>query len=210
MAMLYTTSEMLDYMELRYGKGDATARANMLKWLQQAERDLWRQGDWWFREEEVEYTFAVAVGKYSLAQEVSDVIDMFNADGTLMEKIPERTWRANYRATALAALGTPNRWTLDPRSSSDQTLVMRIYPLPVTGKTAARMVRELRAATLLDSTDNQSAFPVNDRPAVCLHALKHMAQHEGKPEMAAQFDADEKEVLQAVRAANAAHKAGNT
>ena len=210
MAMLYTTSEMLDYMELRYGKGDTTARANMLKWLQQAERELWREEDWWFVEEEVEFTFAVAVGRYSLEDKVSEVKAMFNSDGVLMDKLSEQTWRANYRATALTAVGTPGSWSYEPRVADTQVLVIRIYPMPTTAKTAGRMVRELRPTTLQDSSENQSGFPENDRVVVCIRALKHMAQHEGKLELFGSFEADEAKLLEAMRAANARHKAGNT
>lgn len=203
MAAIDDTAAMIDYMLLQYGKDieiAADGRADLLKWLQDAEQFIYAMGPWHWRQEEVtSFTFAVNVQTYTLDETYQDILFLFNANGDVMFKTPWPIFSRYYRNLDVSTtVGMPTRWSWIPREEpSPNSLAIAIWPVPQTdpNHTTTRIIREKKFKTLTDSATNYSFVPYNYRIVVPLKAMKLLARHEGKLDLVAQIDKDFQTVL---------------
>lgn len=201
---LKSTQDYVSYMLQTYGRNVANAtteRAILLNWLQAAEQELWIGAPWSFRRER--QTIAFDPGVYTLTiADAANITELFNHLGNRVDKLPYRTYYANYGASAVAALTdsteAPRRWTILPRESTTLSFVIQFWPCPLAGQEAGAVEVDRKAAVLADSSTNYSGFPEDMRIVVALKALRNMARHQGQLNLDQVISADLQAALNSI------------
>lgn len=184
---------------------DTTARASMLIWLQQAEYELFNADDWYFRYEEVTFSFTDADSDYSIPAGYASLKELRNADGQTMAKIPWRTGRRVYKASSVT--GPPEVWWIEPRITATQQPNIYVWPIPDSTENGVA-IYELYPQTLADDAASYSRFPDGERSVVTLRALELLAINEGKPDMAQMFKNEKDGLLARLQQKNGAMTRG--
>ena len=205
---LKSTQDYISYALQTYGRNLANAtteRANILNWMQAAEQELWIAAPWSFRKERIAVAFTPGDNQLNFA-DAANILELFNATGNKVDKIPYRTFYANYGASAVAALTdateAPKRWTFLPRESTTQVMVIQFWPTPLTGQESGAADIEKKAAVLTDSATSYSNFPEDIRIVVMLKALKNIARHQNQMNLEQLIDADIKTALTSIAGAD--------
>lgn len=205
---LESTQDYVSYMLQTYGRNVANAtaeRAILLNWLQAAEQELWIAAPWSFRRERQAVSFTPGTYTMTIA-DAQSIFELFNHLGSRVDKIPYRSYLANYGASAAAALvdatEAPTRWTILPRETSTQLFVIQFWPCPTTGQESGAIEIDKKAAVLTDASTSFSGFPEDMRIVVALKGLRNMARHQGQLALDQAIDADLKAALTSIAGAD--------
>lgn len=171
------TEEAINYLVLRWKKDDATSRAKMLRWLQDAEDIIWNTDDWWFSRDEESLSWTTGNATYSSPSGTTKILHVVDASGAALDRIPYPTFLSLYRSST--ATGTPTVWTVDSRNPSTGVLTIRFWPKP-DANTSATLTRKIAQADLTDSNTSVSNVPREYRNAHLYYALHLMALDEGQ------------------------------
>ena len=191
------TEEMINYLLVRWKKSDSTERARMLKWLQEAEDNIWNAGDWWFALAESYVTFANATATVAFATSITRVCHIIDSSGNVLDQIPYGTFYSLYRNSA--STGTPQVWTVVSRASSG-AITIRLWPTPSSTVTTNVALCKTQQATLTDASSSVSNVPREYRNAHLYYAQWNMALDEGQGEEAARWETRWKEKLSDIAA----------
>lgn len=191
MAIVSDTASMIDYMTIRYGRhvrSSAIQRADLLAWLQAADQEIWLIAPWSWREIEASLTVSTGVTVYTLDDaSYTDMLDLYNETGDQVQKMPERIFHRYYRnANALDVTGEPVRWGWLARDA-DGVPKFAVWPSPASTYTF-KAVYVRNQVALEDAADNFTWIPPDYRIILPMKAIKMLAVHEGKVDLAAQMD----------------------
>ena len=179
------TSAILDFLAQEYGADDATTRAKLLRWLQVAVAEVWGAADWWWKREEISFSFTAGTAVYTLPVLTEGIISVFDGDGSPVLYVPLETWDQVYRASAVTEVN-PLVWTVTSRDMGTGALIFRVWPIPSAG-TMGRMVRRVRDVALADSALNRSRVPVDFVHVPAYRALELMHSHESQQDKAERY-----------------------
>lgn len=176
------TVELINTVLTRLGAAstDTQERSDVLNWLQQAEDEEWALGDWWWKIEERNFSFPVAVDTITLDDDVASLEKLTHGDGFPLLKLHHHDFDLNLN---VVVIGTPEVWTLVDRDPSSRILKIQLFPKPDANSTGLARYR-LRAAVLADATTSYSRFPEEYHPLLIQRALELSMLKTGKPQEA--------------------------
>jgi hypothetical protein len=175
---------MINYLLKRHGvsdPSDADARAQCLSWLQRAEEAVWGYSDWWFKQVESGLTWGAGTDTYSLA-DARNVYALKLSTGVLLDRLAPDVFHRNFGGHG-AVLDTPRVWTMLPQTESGRLLRIKVWPVPPSGLTAGRVVKDLPHRDLADDVESVSQVPADWRDVVLVWADMLMSEHFGQAEL---------------------------
>lgn len=178
MAAVDDTAAMIDYLTIRWKKTGATSRSTLLKWVQDAEDNIWNAGDWWFTRGEATLTWSSGTSTLDTPSGTAAVIHIVDHNGAALDHVPFTTFSSLYRKDSTTT-GVPQVWTVDYRTASTGVLTMRFWPKP-NSNYAGKITRKVAQATLTDSSGSSSSVPREYRNAHLYYAQWLMAEDEGQ------------------------------
>lgn len=200
MAAVDDTAAMIDYLVVRWKKSDATARATLLKWLQDAEDNIWNSDDWWFSRDEAALTWTSGTATLVTPSGTAAPIHIVDHNGAPLDHVVFPTFAALYRSDTTTT-GIPQVWTVDFRTASTGVFTMRFWPKPDSAY-VGKLTRKIAQQTLADSSSNTSYVPREYRNAHLYYGQWLMAEDEGQVNEAQIWKGRYDEILNAMRMEN--------
>lgn len=197
------TAAMIDYMLVRYRNTESGARAKSLKWLNQAQREIWYDRNWWFRMERVPFEFLAANSEYNVPAGVLEVRELYGETGAPLVRCPAETFDRNYLPHGSIG-GAPLVWSPVPQAAPG-VLRVRVWPTPV-ADASGMVLYEMAVSDLSDSAANYTAIPEQHQHILPIRALRMMAVDENKPQMAEEYAKEEGPLYEAMVRAEAQHR----
>ena len=189
------TQAIIDVCCERYGRPttDSTARAKILKWVNQAQDEIMGlgartpEGVWWFRIDsatwsiisgQADYTFDLGRG--------STILNLLNASAIRLGKVSRETFLALYRDSSISQVAdAPTRWALifeDARIKQ-----VRVWPTPLaTGN--GLVYSETDYEDLTDATASITIIPEQYHRVLIDKAMALMLLNDGQPDQAQFYD----------------------
>lgn len=180
MALLDTASLITDLELYNASSSTATERTVLLQHIQETEAEILAMRRWWFLLEQREHSFSAATQAYNMAADIASVDNFVNADGDLVERVDDRTWRNVYGKSAIT--GPAEVWNEKPRNPSSQILIVQFWPIPDATENGTFDGR-LHAKALTDNSANYSKIPEEYRSILSIGAHEHMAIAEEKVQL---------------------------
>lgn len=199
------TAAMIDYMLVRYKSSESDARANCLKWLNDAQEKVWYLADWWFRKDRDDFAFLTGIKTYNVAAGTLEVLDLYDSSDQPLVYIPYNTFYAVYGGAADA--GEPQAWTHGTRNVTTGLQSVVVYPTPDQDYSGV-ILRDIAHTELSDAAASVSLLPEQHHRILPTKALAEMARDENKPAMHKEFQDEFDRLLADMLAADARHKRG--
>lgn len=192
------TAALITVVMLEYGAAtDTAARAEVLKLLNQAQREVWFAHPWWFKLVEADFSFQSGIATYTISTDYSDVRAMYNADGNRMTRLPNKLLGRVVRAASPPS-GTPLAFGMDPWSSTTKQLKIRVSPTPNASNTG-KAIYEQRVSDLTDSGSDYSLIPEECRDILVEYAKEHIARKGDRAQSAQMHQLAREEILQRMK-----------
>lgn len=199
-------ADLIDFCLKRYQRPttDSTARANVLAWLNEAQRELWAKYPHWFRNASGTLNILAGTDAYTVSGAIR-VNQVLNNSGVPLAKIPLRMFEQCYRISSAA--GTPLAWTEEPYDATTGILNIRVRPIPYADFSAVYRY-DARVSDMTDNDSSVSAVPEEYRRIMALRAMELQADQEGRPAAAQLYKQEWTEMMQAAAQDSAARNLG--
>lgn len=202
------TASLIDYCLREYGaSADSTARADVLDYLNQAQREVWFAHDWWFREEDGTLELLTGSKSYTLPSDYCDIVRLWAPSGDHIIRIPRKMFDRLYR----------NLSTVDEEPfvygvgslDGDGNTEVRVCPTPSQDGTCTA-IYELRVTDLSDSASSISKIPSECRDILCDYAMEKFAIRGNRPQSAEMHRAARMEKMQRMILKDGEFRGGRT
>lgn len=170
------TAAAIDFMVLRYGATDATARAKCLQYLQAAVDEVWNLDNWWFKEETTVLAIQAADYDYTLEAETESILTLIEPDGETVFFMDTDSFNRLFRPN-MDITGAPVFYTCDGLDKDNGLHKILLWPVPSTSGNCI-LTRRIKDRVIADSTANKSRIPYNYMFIPVYRALQLIAQKE--------------------------------
>ena len=198
---LLSIADYIDHIADLVGqKDDTNTEARVLRWLSDAEQELWEKEPWWFRQ--AEDTVAVMSGtiEYTFGQQTQYLYQVIVDAGEPLAYMDPGDFRELCQSNPVA--GTPAFWSQLVNTSGDFTK-FGIWP---TATGTAKVVYDKKARTnLANDAASYSQFPLDNRLVVLKRAVIEAAKHHSMTQELPGFVKDFEETYGRLVAQNNAH-----